>query len=400
METPVVSKFYSSRTRIGFHYVGCVKSAQTHQELRDDGVSSPRFAGTRHTLHGFTLVELLVVIAIIGILISLLLPAVQAAREAARRTQCSNVLKQLGLAVLNYESAKKQLPNSTRPGGSTTAPRISGFTLILPFLEEENLYKQYDFTINWDAIKGAGGANLSITKTPIPALLCPSDPLDPNRLDGDPQLPDGAGNSTWTPIVAVTDYSPVIGVHPDLGDGTVASPSGKSPQYLKLVDEATITWDSANKSATSGLMRKNATCRLKDALDGLSKTILYAESAGRPYVFQNGVQSLGDLTTTHQNGGGWARAATDLTLHGSQNDGSQLNGPCPLNCTNGEKYASYNTAPYFTEGTSEIYSFHPSGAHLLFGDGSVHFIGDKIDIRQLARLVARADGQQIVGVDF
>ena len=85
---------------------------------------------------GFTLVELLVVIAIIGILISLLLPAVQAAREAARRTQCANMEKQLGLAVLNYESAKKQLPNSTRPGGSTTAPRISGFTLILPFLEE------------------------------------------------------------------------------------------------------------------------------------------------------------------------------------------------------------------------------------------------------------------------
>jgi prepilin-type N-terminal cleavage/methylation domain-containing protein/prepilin-type processing-associated H-X9-DG protein len=349
---------------------------------------------------GFTLVELLVVIAIIGILISLLLPAVQAAREAARRTQCSNVLKQLGLAVLNYESAKKQLPDSTRPGGNTgNLPRISGFTLILPFLEEENLYKQYDFTINWDSNKGSGGANLVLTKTTIPALLCPSDPLDPNRLDGDPQLPDGAGNGSWTPLVAVTDYSPVIGVHPDLGDGTtVPSPSGRPAK--NLVDESTISWDSTNKSATSGLMRKNATCRLKDASDGLSKTILYAESAGRPYIFRNGVQVPGDLATLHQNGGGWARAATDLTLHGSLYDGSQLNGPCPLNCTNGENYPTYNAAPYFTEGTSEIYSFHPSGAHILFGDGSVHFITDKIDIRQLARLVARADGQQIVGVDF
>jgi prepilin-type N-terminal cleavage/methylation domain-containing protein/prepilin-type processing-associated H-X9-DG protein len=348
---------------------------------------------------GFTLVELLVVIAIIGILIALLLPAVQAAREAARRTQCANVEKQLGLAVLNFESAKKQLPDSTRPGGSTTAPRISGFTLILPYLEESALYQQYDFTLNWDAISGAGGANLSITKTPIPALICPSDPLDPNRLDGDPQVPDASGHAAWTPEVAVTDYSPVIGVHPDLGDGvTVASPSGRPA--LNLVDEATISWDATNKSATSGLMRKNAICKLKDALDGLSKTIMYAETAGRPYIFQNGIQAPGDLSTVHQNGGGWSRAATDVTLHGSLNDGSQLNGPCPLNCTNGENYPKYNVAPYFSEGTSEIYSFHPGGAHLLFGDGSVHFISDKIDIRQLARLIARADGLSITGVDF
>ena len=356
---------------------------------------------------GFTLVELLVVIAIIGILIALLLPAVQAAREAARRTQCANVEKQLGLAVLNFESAKKQLPDSTRPGGSTTAPRISGFTLILPFLEEAQLYQQYDFTLNWDAISGAGGANLSVTKIPIPALICPSDPLDPNRWDGDPQVPDASGHPAWTPEVAVTDYSPVVGVHPDLGNVSGISPSGRP--LLNLVDQATISFDpptiagapaKPNNSANSGLMRKNATCRLKDATDGLSKTIMYAESAGRPYIFQNGVQAPGDLSTVHQNGGGWSRAATDVTLHGSLNDGSQLNGPCPMNCTNGENYPTYNVAPYFSEGTSEIYSFHPGGAHLLFGDGSVHFISDKIDIRQLARLIARADGLSITGVDF
>jgi prepilin-type N-terminal cleavage/methylation domain-containing protein/prepilin-type processing-associated H-X9-DG protein len=357
-----------------------------------------KFQSTRKRV-GFTLVELLVVIAIIGILIALLLPAVQAAREAARRTQCANVEKQLGLAVLNYESAKKQLPNSTRPGGSTTAPRISGFTLILPYLEEATLYQKYDFTINWDATSGSGGANLVVTKTVIPALLCPSDPLDPTRLDANPQTPTPAGYSTWTPVVAVTDYSPVIGVHPDLGDGTsVTSPSGRPAK--NLVDQQTISWDATNKSANSGLMRKNATCKLKDALDGLSHTIMYAESAGRPYIFQNGVQVPGDLLTVHQNGGGWGRAATDLTLHGSLNDGSQLNGPCPLNCTNGENYPTYNVAPYFSEGTSEIYSFHPGGAHLLFGDGSVHFISSTIDIRQLARLIARADGQSISGVDF
>ncbi|HEY2760651.1 MAG TPA: DUF1559 domain-containing protein, partial [Pirellulales bacterium] len=136
------------------------------------------------------------------------------------------------------------------------------------------------------------------------------------------------------------------------------------------------------------------------ALDGLSHTIMYAESAGRPQIYQHGIQVQGDITTVHQNGGGWSRPASDITLHGSLNDGSQLNGSCPMNCTNGENFPTYGAAPYFTEGTSEIYSFHPGGAHLLFGDGSVHFISEVIDIRQLARLVARADGQSITGVDF
>jgi prepilin-type N-terminal cleavage/methylation domain-containing protein/prepilin-type processing-associated H-X9-DG protein len=345
-----------------------------------------------YSQRGFTLVELLVVIAIIGILIALLLPAVQSAREAARRTQCSNVLKQLGLAVHNYESAKKQLPNSTRPGGSTTAPRISGFTLILPYIEESTLYQNYDFTINWSATTGTAGANLSVTKTVLPQLLCPSDGAESNRLDADPQA-----SGPWTPIVAVADYSPVIGVHPNLGP-TTNSPPG----VLNLVDAETISWDAQNKSANSGLLRKNATCKLKDATDGLSHTIMYAESAGRPYVYQKGKLLSDDLVNNHQNGGGWARPASDITLHGSLFDGTLggVGGPCPMNCTNGDKYPSYNVAPWYSEGSSEIYSFHAGGAQFLFGDGSVHFLSDTIGIKELAKLIARNDAKQIVGVDF
>src|SRR5688500_17646541 len=94
----------------------------------------------------FTLVELLVVIAIIGVLVALLLPAVQAAREAARRSQCSNNLKQLGLAAHNFHDTQNKLPSSIRPGGLTTAPRIAGLTLLLPFIEQKNAYDKYDQT--------------------------------------------------------------------------------------------------------------------------------------------------------------------------------------------------------------------------------------------------------------
>src|SRR5256886_645037 len=122
---------------------------------------------------GFTLVELLVVIAIIGVLIALLVPAVQKVRDAANRTQCANNLKQIGLALHSYHDAKKYFPGNHRPKATTSA-RERWFTKILPFLEQDVLYKNYDQTQNWDS-----PTNLPITSVPLQVAVCPSTP-NPN----------------------------------------------------------------------------------------------------------------------------------------------------------------------------------------------------------------------------
>jgi prepilin-type N-terminal cleavage/methylation domain-containing protein len=309
--------------------------------------------------NGFTLIELLVVIAIIGVLVALLLPAVQAAREAARRTQCANNLKQLGLAAHNFHDTQGKLPSSVRPAGLTTLPRIAGLTLSLHYIEQGNAYQAYNQSKNW-----FDPANLPVTARQFPTYLCPSTP-EPKRLDGVPEASPWTGN-----LVAVTDYSPTIGVDQRL-------------ESAGLVD-----------FAGTGILPKNGEPRLADVIDGLSNTIMYGESAGRPYVYRQG-RKVGNLPGRRVNGGGWSRPASDFSLDGSSFDGATLPGPCPLNCTNGDDFGSTPFPhPYYgTEGTGEAFAFHPGGAQFALGDGSVRFISQTIGIRDFARLITRDKGE-------
>jgi prepilin-type N-terminal cleavage/methylation domain-containing protein/prepilin-type processing-associated H-X9-DG protein len=300
---------------------------------------------------GFTLIELLVVIAIIAVLIGLLLPAVQKIREAANRMKCTNNLKQIGLAMHNHHDVNGYFPPS-----ATSTPFNPGWAslhawgaFLLPFIEQDNVARIYRWDLNWN-----DPVNQPAVTTQLKIMLCPS--AASKRVDMAPPSTTPAG--PWQS--APSDYTPTT-----------------------RIAQGAITAGFVNYTPTdiNGMMVTNMKLGFADVLDGTSNTIALAEDAGRPQRWQAGKMTNSQVANS---AAGWADRNNLIAPTGAKTDGSARLGPCAMNCTN----------------DNELYSFHPGGVNVVFGDGSVHFLRSSIDLSTLAALITKAGGEVLKGTEY
>jgi prepilin-type N-terminal cleavage/methylation domain-containing protein/prepilin-type processing-associated H-X9-DG protein len=363
---------------------------------------------------GFTLIELLVVIAIIGVLIALLLPAVQKVREAANRISCANNMKQLGLAIHNYHDTFKHVPpwgfdfsgynpDPTNPLGPQTQGH-SAQILLLPFIEQDNLYAtvRIDYSVidpnqwppNWAAVFGLkGNPNDNVE---IKTYMCPSAPQ--RQLNYEPYFVSlGLPDAGPFPL-GLTDYAVVKGYTKWFNsDPTVTPIQGPTCAPNSPFSTAGIfAADNVGAMGRKGIKTKSGmqhTLRFADILDGLSNTILMGEDAGQHQNYIHGgiPYTMATPTPAWWDGPmGWmlnsaiADYNTAISVVGFDGSGTQWAGGC--SCVNANN-------------AWQLFSFHPGGVNTLRGDGSVQYMQESITPSVLGGLVTRA-GREIINEDF
>jgi prepilin-type N-terminal cleavage/methylation domain-containing protein len=347
------------------------------------------FRGAIMKRRGFTLIELLVVIAIIAILIALLLPAVQQAREAARRTQCRNNLKQIGLALHNYESSFTILPAGVFNVGAAGPPsNASSTTMALPYFDQASAFNLFNFSVDINGT-GAGNANLAPRQQKLTVLQCPSQPGVPALIVS--QCPQGCGTS---------NYQPSLG-------------------------------NNANYNSTSAGIQKGPFgriwgARFRDFTDGMSNCALYGEIRLGPSTGTGNLQGLLAVTDpsfysamTQVAFGVWdAGTPGDTgrwpgTLAGDVERVSACDTPSTGDWLyHGKQYYRGVPIPTYYSHTltpnsrfrdcvrgtgldrmhAAARSFHTGGAHVVLGDGTVRFVSDNVDDLTWRRVGAIADG--------
>jgi prepilin-type N-terminal cleavage/methylation domain-containing protein len=353
--------------------------------------------------NGFTLIELLVVIAIIGVLVSLLLPAVQQAREAARRAQCRNNLKQIVLALHNYESTYRTFPmarvpnlNTTSPGSPTTIFTdgdwqerfTSGMTMILPYVDQQPLYNQYNFNARWN-----DPLNRAVVATPLSVYVCPSTATG-DRSD---QSTDGAAAGIPSPVRGTAaDYNFITRISDKWYRGGLGYTAAQTPKGAAL--KGALPRGKPSDST-------EASARLSDITDGTSNTVMICESAGGPTAYYRGLKQipaayLGNAAYPSVTADRFVNLGGSLVLltGTSWADPDRAMGP---NSTRYDGLAKATNTP--GTGTSaincindaEFYSFHAGGAMFGLADGSVRLISENISLATMAALITRQGGEAV-----
>ncbi len=334
--------------------------------------------------HGFTLTELLVVISIIAVLAGLLIPAVNAAHESARKTTCSNNLRNIGMAILNFETKYQKFPPAATfkyVSGNSGAlddafPRHSVLVYILPFFEEATLYEKIDLTKHWNDDQPGTNDDNKFWENDFSIgglLICPSAPRV--RFDGN------EGFDQHISLNQVSDYVPASVLNAAF---STTQPPINNLEIKPLRDLVTANKirttvrgaPAANAPKWQGVIRnasslKAASVRNADVKDGLSTTMMFFEDAGQPEhnanhkrVFQNPKT----LTTFR-----WANWQMPITINLYCRNGSMMN----------------------CENYDEIYSFHNGGSNIVFADGSLHFISEYIDPETFVSLYTMAGGDVV-----
>ena len=343
--------------------------------------------------HAFTLVELLVVIAIIGILIALLLPAVQAARESARRTQCTNKLKQIGIAMHNYHDAYvKALPKGASAGSrSNLWGSFAWTTSILPYIEQQSLYDQIDFSgITMSREIANAGTNYVhyrlFHQLLVPAYRCPSNSEDP--FYNDSSYLNQAG-------VMLMDYVAISGAVPD----PERRGTGKGTKQL---------WH--GRMAGNGVFAANEWKGLKAITDGTSNTFMVTEQSGLLSIDGNKVHRTGNYMGGWYGMGGEVPNTTTFSSVGPKDGLGGMNTGVSNLWANGIKTVRYPinfkvvTSPTFDPTDSELgvagpyginlpfMSNHRGGVHACLADGSVRFVSETIAYDTLVALCIADSG--------
>jgi prepilin-type N-terminal cleavage/methylation domain-containing protein/prepilin-type processing-associated H-X9-DG protein len=329
---------------------------------------------------GFTLIELLVVIAIIGILIALLLPAVQKIREAAARLQCQNNLKQIGLAIHNYHDSYNALPPSHNATDGWPA-------MMLPYIEQGNLYNTYKLGAGY-----AQATNQVAIAGQVKIFVCPSAPGQGGRFQIT-QTPDAYGSAAQLPaMMGLIDYGAVNQVF----DGFYIANGLPVP--------------AGYPNTCLGPLQPNMATPITAITDGTSNTIMIAEDAGEPSSFvlgkavsitrppgKNVIKTEGIGTPTPD--WGWADPGFAYSINGCDPTNGfiiQHDGPTAgLVSDGGSGFVKPSGTPVFINGNNngELYSFHTGGANVVFADGSVHFLTAGMTPAAFAALVTARGGE-------